>query len=112
MVLHGEDLLKNLTDAHARMNNSHYRHVEKLQLFAENVSGSSYLILFAGTLVSLLVFLATIFMLNFSETERRQAEAVRASLETQLRESQKMQAVGTLAAVASRTTSITCWRPF
>jgi PAS domain S-box-containing protein len=76
MVLRGERLLKNLTDTADQIEISHRRHIEQLQLLANNVSNSSYLILVAGTLTSLLIVLTTIFKLNAAESERKQAEAM------------------------------------
>ncbi|MDO8786911.1 MAG: PAS domain S-box protein [Sulfuritalea sp.] len=75
MVLHGEDLLQNLADTADQIDVSHHRHIGQLQLVADNVANTSYLILFAGTLTSLLIFLGTIFKLNVVENERKQAEA-------------------------------------
>ena len=76
MVRQGESLLKSLTDTADQIDISHRKHIEQLQLVADNVSSSSYLILVAGTLASLLIVLTTIFRLNTVENQRKQAEAM------------------------------------
>ena len=74
-VRHGKDLLKYLTDTADKAEILLRQHVEQLQLVADNVSNTSYLVLFAGTLSGLLIFLTAIFRLNVAENERRQAKA-------------------------------------
>ena len=90
MVQHGENLLKNLTDTANQISISHRQHIEQLQLVAANASNNSYLILFTGTLTSLLIFLVTIFNLNVVERKRNQAEAtlrdINANLEARVEE--------------------------
>ena len=90
MVRHGEDLLKNLTDTADQINISHRRHIAQLQLAAADASNNASLILFTGTLTSLLIFLVTIFSLNVVERKRTQAEAtlrdINANLEARVEE--------------------------
>ncbi|MBK6999799.1 MAG: PAS domain S-box protein [Rhodoferax sp.] len=75
MVRHGESLLKNLTDTVDQIDISNHRHVEQLQLVANNVSNTSFLIIVTGTLTGLLIVLTTIFKLNAVENERKRALA-------------------------------------
>jgi PAS domain S-box-containing protein len=75
MVLHGEALLKDLTDAAHQVDISHHQDIEQMLLVVDNVANTAYVFVFAGTLCTLLIFLATIFRLNAAENERKLAQA-------------------------------------
>ena len=71
MVLHGEELLEQLTATADQIAMSSRQHVAQLQLEEDSVSRASYIVLFSGTLASVLIFLVTIFRLNVVENERK-----------------------------------------
>lgn len=73
-VLHGERLLNNLHNTFHQIESEHRQHIRQMKQEADTVSRVSYLILFAGTVTSLLIFLMVIFRLNLAVNAQKLAE--------------------------------------
>lgn len=74
MIVDGEALLNQLRIEFDQLESEHQRYIDRLNLEAESVSRFSYLIIFIGTVISLLIFLIVIFRLNFAVNERKLGE--------------------------------------
>ncbi len=74
MIWHGEGLLEKLRTAFDRVEGEHRQSVEQLRREAESEALLSHLIIFMGTLASLLIFLAAILRLNFVAIGQKRAE--------------------------------------
>ncbi|MFA6921383.1 MAG: PAS domain S-box protein [Gallionella sp.] len=74
IVVQGEALLSNLRSAFNQIEDEHLQHIQALKRESESVSQLVFLIIFAGTLFSLLIILFVIFRLNFAVSEREHKE--------------------------------------
>ncbi len=74
MVRHGEDLMDKLRRTAEQSKAEHSARIEQLKREADQVLGTSYLLISGGTLASLAIFATVIFGLNFTMTERLRAE--------------------------------------
>lgn len=81
----GEELLDKLRNTVDQVQSEHHQLIRQLKQDARNVSRFSYLVIFTGTLTSLLIFLVAIFRLNDAESERAQKEQALKNSEEALR---------------------------
>ena len=72
MINHREDLLGKLRITFGQIENEHRQLIGELKQESKSVARFSYISSAAGTLASMLIFLAVIFRLNFAVNERRQ----------------------------------------
>ena len=72
MIRRGEDLLDNLRITFDQIEREHQQLIVELKQESASVAWLSYILVFGGTLTSLLIFLTVIFRLNFAVNERMQ----------------------------------------
>lgn len=85
LVVHGEALLDAMRNEFEQIELIHQQRIQALKQDAQSVSRFAYLTIFAGTLLSLLIFLVAIFRLNDAERERAQKEQALKDSEEALR---------------------------
>jgi len=71
LVNHGEDRMDNLRRLIAQMDDEEHRLLHAYQRDSERVARFTHAVINAGTVVSVIVFLAVLLGLNFAETERK-----------------------------------------
>ncbi|MCX7193341.1 MAG: PAS domain S-box protein [Proteobacteria bacterium] len=82
MISQGDKLLDALRITFYLVENEHNQFIDKLKHESESVSQTSYMIIFSGTLIGLLIFMIVIFNLNIAVNERKQRErALKESVE-------------------------------
>lgn len=84
MVFHGAELFEAMHVIILTIENEHQQHVTLLKQKIANVSSISYLIICFGTLISVGIFLAAIFKLNYIENQREQSELEKHTSEEKL----------------------------
>jgi PAS domain S-box-containing protein len=81
MIFEGEVLLKEMRNQFEQIRSEHQRHIQQMKQNADNALNILYLIVFIGTLLSLVIFMAVIFKLNIALNARRQEEKERRASE-------------------------------
>jgi len=85
LIRQGDDLLENLRIAFHQIDSEYRQHIGELKHESVSDARLFYILVFGGTLTSLLIFLAVIFRLNFAVNARIQMALVLAEKDTFLR---------------------------